>query len=170
MMGNAEEDDRIAVIEKNKKHIVTTRWRTADRLMKRLIDRLVAGTGVYRGQHQLLMKLYFSPECTQTELAERMDISPSAVAVTLKKLEKGGFVERESQKKDNRSNQILLTERGQRVVDQSIEIFHELDNQLFAGFSEEELDCLDGMFRRMFENLSEYYQKVCQGGTERDVL
>lgn len=169
-MGNAEEDDRIAVIEKNKKHIVTTRWRTADRLMKRLIDRLVAGTGVYRGQHQLLMKLYFSPECTQTELAERMDISPSAVAVTLKKLEKGGFVERESQKQDNRSNQILLTERGQRVVDQSIEIFQELDNQLFAGFSEEELDCLDGMFRRMFENLSGYFQKVCQGGTERDVL
>lgn len=41
-------------------------------------------TGVYQSQHRLLMHLNHHPNCSQIEIAREMEISPAAVAVSLK--------------------------------------------------------------------------------------
>lgn len=139
-----------------KSHTMAMKLRQTEHMMKRCIEKSVMGTGVYRSQHQLLMKLFFEKECSQAQLAEHMDISPAAVAVTLKKLEKGGYVKKRNQEGDNRRNQIEITEKGMQVVHTSITIFHEIDRALYEGFREEELDILGGFLDRMYANLVKY--------------
>lgn len=131
-----------------------------DRTVKRSVAKKVEKTGVYRSQHRLLMILGKHPDCSQTELAERLEISPAAVAVSLKKLEKSGFISRQCQKNDNRVNQVVITEKGWTIIDQSVQYFKEMDKAFLKDFSLEELKQLEAFLARMIKNGEDYYQAL----------
>ena len=59
-------------------------FRRTDRQLRRCIEKKVNHTGVYQSQHRLLMHLNHHPNCSQIEIAREMEISPAAVAVSLK--------------------------------------------------------------------------------------
>lgn len=146
----------------NKYHQASMKFRMVDRTMKRFIGKKVENTGVYRSQHQILMHLCHHRDCSQSKLAEQMEISPAAVAVSLKKLEKGGYIVRESRENDNRANQIVITEKGNEVIKSSISLFEEIDKAIFKGFSEEDIDMLNHYLDRMYENLEAYQEELTQ--------
>ena len=61
-----------------------------NRLHRKVVEQELSTTGVYRSQHRILMCLAKNPHISQTELAERQEVSTSAIAVSLKKLQQGG--------------------------------------------------------------------------------
>ena len=67
----------------------------ADIMHRRAIEQWATDAGMHRSQHRMLMYL---TRCkgtpSQKDLAKHFDISPAAVAVTLKKLENDGYIER----------------------------------------------------------------------------
>lgn len=119
------------------------------RLHRTVLEHRFSKTGVYRSQHQILMYVSDHPNASQKEIAERYKISTAAIAVSLKKLEKGGYIRREVDEKDNRYNQIDLTEKGRQIVDISQSIFGQVEEEMFDGFSGED-----------FEKLMEYLERV----------
>ncbi len=133
---------------------------TINRNMKRCVEKKVAGTGVFRSQHKLLMTLGNHQDCSQTELAEKLEISPAAVAVSLKKMEKSGYISRQCDSRDNRVNQIVITEKGQDMIHRSVEYFQEIDENMLKGFSEQELQELNGLLVRMLQNGEAYYKSL----------
>lgn len=141
-------------------HRIMNLFRAADQTLKRSIGKRVEGTGVYRSQHRLLMILGKHPECSQTELAEMLDISPAAVAVSLKKLEKAGFIRRQCKENDNRVNHVDITEKGQKAIEVSIHYFMEMEEAFFLDFSQEEMVQLECFFRRIIANGEKYYQRL----------
>lgn len=143
-----------------KQHQIVNLFRAADRVLKRSIDKKVEGTGVYRSQHRLLMLLGKFPECSQTEIAEKMEVSPAAVAVSLKKLEKSGYVSRQCNENDNRVNHVAVTEKGWKTIKASINNFIEIENAFFEDFSEEEMEQLEAYLRRIIKNGDDYYQSL----------
>ena len=102
-------------------------FRRVDTMLRRYLDRKVCHTGVYPTQHRLLMELYRNPNCSQVGLAEKFDVSAAAIAVSLKKLEKGGYITRLADEADNRINQVSVTEKGKEVIHKSFLIFEETD-------------------------------------------
>lgn len=143
-----------------KQHQIVHLFRVADRILKRSIDKKVEGTGVYRSQHRLLMLLGKFPECSQTEIAEKMEVSPAAVAVSLKKLVKSGFVSRQCNENDNRVNHMAVTDKGWKTIKASINDFNEIENAFFADFSETEMEQLEAYLRRIIKNGDDYYQSL----------
>ena len=89
-----------------------------------------------------------------------MEISPAAVAVSLKKLEKSGFISRQCQENDNRVNQVVITEKGWKIIDLSTQYFKEMENAFLSDFSEEELKQLQSFLERMIKNGEDYYQTL----------
>ena len=89
----------------------------------------------------------------QRELAERLHISPAAVANSLKSLEKGGYIRREPGTKDARRNQVLLTDKGRQAVDGCQRAFAAVSAQMLEGFSPSEREQLLSFRRRMLQNL-----------------
>jgi MarR family multiple gene transcriptional regulator MgrA len=140
---------------RDEKKIVIGKLKRMDCLMKRNIERKVSATGVYRSQHQLLMQIAHHPKSSQIEIAERMDISPAAVAVSLKKLERGGYIKKDLDTADNRIHQIQVTQKGQEVVEKSHLIFEEMEKTIFKGFTEEEIKKTGELLERMCQNLSQ---------------
>ncbi len=104
------------------------------------------------------MLLYLSKQestPSQKELAKRFEISPAAVAVTLKKLEADGYIERgkSTETTDSRYNEIRITEHGRQASLQSRKYFSHVDSEAFKDFSDEELELFTALLSRMQNNL-----------------
>ena len=128
----------------------------AVRMHRKALHRKLDSTGVYQEQHRLLMRLSDNRDfASQRELAEKLGISTATLAVSLKKLEKGGYLEKKMDEKDNRVNRITITEKGEAVVADSLRYFSEVDGRAMAGFSEREKEQLRMFLDRVSENLRE---------------
>src|SRR5690606_230908 len=90
----------------------------------------------------------------QNDIAKLMDVSAATIAVSLKKLEKGGYINREIDEKDNRLNKINITEKGKKVVEQSKKIFEAVDQKVFQGITDEEKAALINLLQKLNNNLS----------------
>lgn len=124
------------------------------RLHRMVLERQLNRTGVYRSQHQLLMFVAENPNVSQKELARFSHVSPATVAVSLKKLEHGGYIQRVVDEHDNRYNKICITEKGRAVVENSVRWFQKVERSIFDGFSPEEMTAMLGYLNRMQENLN----------------
>ena len=80
--------------------------------------------------------------------------------MTLKKLERGGYVERIVDRDDNRYNKIRITEKGQKEVEQSIELFKRVEKGMFAGFSDGEKECFYACLQKLSGNLGQMLQQA----------
>ena len=130
-------------------------FRRVDNMLRRYLDSKVCHTGVYPTQHRLLMELYRNPNCSQVGLAEKFDVSAAAIAVSLKKLEKGGYITRLADEADNRINQVSVTEKGKEVIHKSFLIFEETDRCFFDGFTDEEMAQFLDFMERAYKNMAD---------------
>ena len=119
-------------------------------------SRLVGKIGLPQNQHKILMMLSCGSEKpSQKELATRLEISTAAVAVIIKKLEQSGYITKTSAKEDGRFNEIEITPKGRKVVEETKGAFSECDQILFAGIDLEELLLLEKYFTKICSNLKE---------------
>ena len=111
-----------------------------NRSHKKLIDYGVSTKiGLHRTQHIILMKLSKNSALpSQKELARDLGISAAAISGALDKLEVDGYIERRSGS-DNRFNEIVITDRGLSVVNETRELFSKIDAGVLADFSDDEL-------------------------------
>lgn len=125
-----------------------------DRLHKACVDRMISKIGLHRSQHMMLMFLSRNSECiTQKEISRMTEVSPAAVAVALKKLENGGYIEKKTDTVDGRFNKISITDSGRDIVRKSREIFSYVDDKMCMGIDSEELEIFEKCLDRMYENL-----------------
>ena len=90
---------------------------------------------------------------TQKELSERLRIAPASVTSAVKALERQGCIEREAGADDMRKKRIRITEKGREVARRYVEVFAEVDEAMYAGFTQSELEEVSGCFERITENL-----------------
>lgn len=117
-------------------------------------------TGVYHAQHRLLMKIFHEPEISQNDIARSMDVSAATIAVALKKLEKKGYISRHTDEGDNRFNKITITEKGNRVVEQSKRIFEIADRKVLDGFTDEDKHALAVLLQKLNDNLDKMEEEI----------
>lgn len=124
-----------------------------NQMHRKKLERLLDGTGLHRAQHRMLMTLSKGEFSSQAKLAAELEVSTATVAVSLKKLERDGYIQKTTQEEDSRANFVQLTEKGQNIVQKSREIFEHVDQQMIQGFSEDDLIRLRKYLKRMYENL-----------------
>lgn len=133
------------------------------KLHRKVLEQELSSTGVYRSQHQLLMFVADHPEVSQKELARLHGVSTATIAVSLKKLEQGGYIERKVDVRDNRYNLICITPKGMAAAEKSVTIFEKLERSMFQGFSREDFERMGELLDRIYRNLEDY-----ESGWERN--
>ncbi len=122
------------------------------RMHHTLCENTVARLGIHRSQHMLLMRLYCKDGQTQKDLASAMQVSPAAVAVSLKKLEAEDYIRKDS-RSDGRVNHIHITEKGKQIVAKTRRFFDAIDADMFACVTETELEALYLILQKIEKNL-----------------
>lgn len=137
---------------------LTHQMLVTSQMHRRLIEKKVGRTGVHRAGHRLLMTLACGFYQSQVELARKMEVSPATIAVSLKSLEKEGLICRETVEKDNRVNFVALTKKGERIVEESRNIFDEIDRNMYRGFSTEERKQFLNYLIRIYDNMEQEWR------------
>ena len=138
----------------NKYKRIVARMRVLDGLHKKEIKARFDKYGLYPGQPYMLRIVYENPGMTQVELAEKLRITPASVAVSTKRLEKQGFIEKKDDEYNLRINKLLLTDLGNKTVVNIQEEFDAIDRKLFTNVNEEEMDLLCSLYNKLIINLS----------------
>ena len=141
-------------------HHVLTQYIRIMKLHRSILEQRLNKTGVYRSQHQILTTLAEHSNASQKEIAEYLNVTAATIAVSVKKLEKGGYITRIVDQEDNRYNKLCLTEEGLDVVEHSRQFFKNVENQMFLGFTEEEFQVMEGYLERIYANLSDITAKT----------
>lgn len=112
-----------------------------------------ANPGLHPGQLPIVEALLCRPGCTQQELADELRVTPASVALSTKRLEKAGLVEKRADENDRRRNRLYATEEGRQLAASRRRCFDELDAAMLHGLTSEELCTLRALLDRLIENL-----------------
>lgn len=125
---------------------------------KRRVAEEQAARGVGElGAPMLLLSLFYAESAgeqwSQRDVARTLRLSPATVAVSLKTLERDGYVKRSADERDQRRNRVSLTDKGKSAVELCGESFRAVDERMLSGFTPQERKQLTGFFKRMIDNL-----------------
>ena len=91
--------------------------------------------------------------CSQAELATFLRVTPASVALSTKRMQKAGYLEKEVDEWNLRRNNLHVTESGRHLADTCRDVFYEMDRQAFQGFDTQELNTLAGYLDRVYANM-----------------
>lgn len=129
---------------------------------------MLKDSGVYFGQPPILDFLEKNGVCTQNELAKALEVSPASIAVSIKRMQKNGVVEKIADDNDLRCNRISLTEKGRELTREMHRKFDQIDKIMFTDFDENELATLKEYLDRIYNNLSSSECTKCYTKSEVD--
>lgn len=89
----------------------------------------------------------------QRELSDALHVSPATIAVSLKSLEREGYVEKLADAADQRRKGVRLTPKGEAALHRCLQVFRAVDQRMFEGFTAEETEQLSAYYGRMIHNL-----------------
>lgn len=119
------------------------------RARKQLMLTELAGRGLGDLGNPVLLFLLKEREgqvSSQKELSDAMRISPAS-------LERGGYVEKLSDEKDQRRKAVRLTDKGRAALETCFSIFQGVDRRMLDGFTPEEMEQVRAFQLRMLRNL-----------------
>ena len=129
---------------------------------------MLKDSGVYFGQPPILDFLEKNGVCTQNELAKALEVSPASIAVSIKRMQKNGVVEKIADDNDLRCNRISLTEKGRELTREMHRKFDQIDKIMFTDFNENELATLKEYLDRIYNTLSSTECAKCCTRSESD--
>ena len=109
--------------------------------------------GLYVGQPFIINFVHNNPGCTQTDIANKLGVSSASIAFSTKRLQKAGFLMKQVNSLNMRCNKLYVTSEGQEVLYKFQNDFDEMNQQMFAGFSKEELEQLSSFAGRIYANM-----------------
>ncbi len=118
-------------------------------------DQFMEQNGLFRGQGVLLMFLSKHDGVSHSEIAEKLRISPAAATKVIKRLERGGYLQRQADAKDERLSRVFLRPEARAVISEIHDSFKFLDEITFKGFDEEDLEKFHDYLQRILENLQD---------------
>lgn len=122
------------------------------RLLQKLDDERMKPYGVTSAQLPVLVALKNGERLTQKELARIAGVEQPSMAQLLARMERDDLIRREPSPSDGRSSLIMLTERAINTLEPGRHALRSVDNDVCAGFSDEERQVFLGLLRRMAAN------------------
>jgi MarR family transcriptional regulator, organic hydroperoxide resistance regulator len=118
------------------------------------IHRAAAENGIYFGQLPILEYVSSHGQCTQTELAETLQVSAPSIATSVKRMQKTGLLKKVADESDLRCNRISITEKGLDLAQKCRSAFDTVDARMFEGFSAVECEELRRYLERLIANVA----------------
>ena len=134
--------------------VIGPRLNAAGRLLKKRFNEVACEEGLFSGQHHIIITLKCNPGMTLSELAKSLNITAATVSVSVKRMEKSGFIEKRPDEKDARTKRLYLTEKGSAVTQNIRDKMDLQESALVKGLSGEEILKLSDLLDRVIENMA----------------
>jgi len=122
-------------------------------LMTRAMNDELGKLGITYRQWEVLCWLSYMGEITQSELAEQMRIEAPTLVGVIDRMERDGWIERETDPSDRRKKIIRATDKVEPMWEQMVDCAMQVRSKATKGFHPGELDGVKGQLRRLRDNL-----------------
>jgi DNA-binding MarR family transcriptional regulator len=103
-----------------------------------------------RPRHAGILRLIArTPSCNQRALAKRLGVLPSRMVVLIDEMTKMGLAQRKRSMKDRRHSELVLTKRGQRVLEELSHLAMKHEEALLAGLTAKERETFAALGRKI---------------------
>ncbi len=123
------------------------------RTHRRAMHRYFQSVGMFNGHPHMLFHLAHTPGISQKELAQRMEISPASVAISIRRLESAGLIRRQRDARDARVWHLYLTPQGERMDAACARGRDFMIDTLYRDFTPQEQQELYRLLDKMIVNL-----------------
>ena len=114
---------------------------------------LLEAIGLYRGQPPVLRALWEHDGLTQTQLAQRLHVTPATMTKMLQRMEKAGFLTRRPDEHDRRVSRVRLTRAGRAIRARVQAVWQAMEQETFAGLTPAERRALRRSLLTLRRNL-----------------
>lgn len=125
----------------------------AARLLRRRFEARTAQHGLSTPQWKLLRHIIRSGPCTQSALAEILDVEPISVSRLVDRMESTGWVQREAHPDDRRARLIAPTAKAIAVAPEARAIAETVYAEALVGLSDDQREQFHTALLAVIENL-----------------
>jgi MarR family transcriptional regulator for hemolysin len=134
--------------------------KNASKSLERALDVELRGQyGLSGGQWKVILVLSIQNGLAQKDLAERIFVDGTTLVPIIDGMEKKGLVERKTDPKDRRNNNVFLTAKSEPFVDPIIEIVLRMRKIFFKNISEDDLEFTRNTLKKINANADSYITK-----------
>jgi DNA-binding MarR family transcriptional regulator len=127
--------------------------RNAETLRKNCLQGFAANMPIPWEYVPILDYIRQNSGCMQVDIAKSMQVTPSAVTQSTKKLESMGLIEKKTDKDNLRVKKMYITDKGKETLNRGTQIFDEVDTLMFNGFSDDDITSLCELLGRINKNI-----------------
>ncbi len=110
--------------------------------------------GLSTGQPKVLRYLTTHPKSLQKEIAKNCDIEAATASLIIDRMLKAGLIKSERVKSDRRAFWISISPKGEQAYKAWEEYTQELENNMLAGFSEEDKEKFKEYLLACYKNIT----------------
>lgn len=124
-------------------------------LFRRILLQKSVDYPLYPGQLHLLEYVINHTGCSQSEVAEHLMITPASVALSTKRMEKSGLLDKRTDPDNLRCKRLYVTQKGINLSNRCRETLDGMDKVMFRGLNEDEIGTLEGILDKLLNNLAD---------------
>lgn len=125
------------------------------RMIKIKFNEVLNDEGLFSGQHHIIMLLSHGDGKTVGQIAKHLGVAPATVSVSVKRMEKAGFITRKPDENDARTTKIYLTQKSNDMLGRIKEKMDEQEKVLSEGLTESEVNHLSDLLDKIIKNFVE---------------
>jgi DNA-binding MarR family transcriptional regulator len=114
---------------------------------------MLSDTPLSMGQPKVLDFLKDHNGANQKEIAQGCHIEPPTLSSILGRMEEGGLIERKTNEKNRRTQNVYLTEEGRYYQEKVDAMFSVIEEKAFQNFTEEEKNAFMESYEKIYQNL-----------------
>lgn len=123
-------------------------------IMERNMNKKLEKIDLTNSQASILIYLYKNKEIVnQRDIEKKFDLTNPTVNGILNRLENKNFIKRTISLKDARNKEIHLTEKSISLINEMKKEAKQLEKEMIAGVSKEELNIFNEVLRKIFNNM-----------------
>lgn len=135
------------------KGMVGPRVNCLSRIIRIKFNEVLNDEGLFSGQHHIIMLLFHNDGQTVGQIAKHLGVAPATASVSIKRMEKAGFIKRKADEKDARTVKIFLTDKGRSVMKNIGDKMNEQEKRITSCLTEEEISVLSDMLDKIIKNI-----------------
>lgn len=137
------------------RELIAPRVMCLSKLLRQSFNETVAEQGLFSGQQDIVLALVENEGITLSELAKLLDVSSATASVSIKRMEKAGFIIKKADKKDARITRLYPTEKAKQAPENIKNKMDSLESILKKNMTEKQAQQLSDLLELAIQNLLE---------------
>lgn len=125
------------------------------KIIRRIFNESLAEQGLFSGQQDILFNVINKEGITLGELAKKLGVSAATASVSVKRMEKAGFIIKKEDKDNARIIRLYPTEKAKSAPEKTREKMDSLESVIKKGMTEEEQAQLAHLLEKAIRNFTD---------------